>query len=326
MTVKNIECTAAVPALRLAIGGKDLLLHTPECPAVFAGRGKESISMYRGNFDVNYRVSERFALRLTAAEGGALTFTHPDMDGMLTVRITREDGLLRLRGECSDKSINRIWLRLRADEGEHVTGGGEQFSALDMRGRLFPIWTREQGVGRNKLTETTRLADANDGGGGDYHTTFFPQPTFVSSRMYWAHLENYEYSELDFRAADFHEIGLWAGAFSLVLCAAGSYRELLCALSALLGRQPVLPDWALRGIWLGVQGGTQRATELLDGGTQEHGLADAGLAGDEDDGPVAVDGAAGAVVDHLEGVLALQQPHRSMVEGRTTPDPWSGPG
>lgn len=264
MTVKNIECTAAVPALRLAIGGKDLLLHTPECPAVFAGRGKESISMYRGNFDVNYRVSERFALRLTAAEGGALTFTHPDMDGVLTVRITREDGLLRLRGECSDKSINRIWLRLRADEGEHVTGGGEQFSALDMRGRLFPIWTREQGVGRNKLTETTRLADANDGGGGDYHTTFFPQPTFVSSRMYWAHLENYEYSELDFRAADFHEIGLWAGAFSLVLCAAGSYRELLCALSALLGRQPVLPDWALRGIWLGVQGGTQRATELLD--------------------------------------------------------------
>ena len=257
MTVKNIECTAAVPALRLAIGGKDLLLHTPEC-------GKESISMYRGNFDVNDRVSERFALRLTAAEGGALTFTHPDMDGVLTVRITREDGLLRLRGECGDKSINRIWLRLRADEGEHVTGGGEQFSALDMRGRLFPIWTREQGVGRNKLTETTRLADANDGGGGDYHTTFFPQPTFVSSRMYWAHLENYEYSELDFRAADFHEIGLWAGAFSLVLCAAGSYRELLCALSALLGRQPVLPDWALRGIWLGVQGGTQRATELLD--------------------------------------------------------------
>ena len=42
MTVKNIECTAAVPALRLAIGGKDLLLHTPECPAVFAVRRRRA--------------------------------------------------------------------------------------------------------------------------------------------------------------------------------------------------------------------------------------------------------------------------------------------
>ena len=260
---RNIDVSARNGELRLTAGGETLLLHTPECPAVFAGRGKESIKMYRGNFDVNDRVSERFALRLSSADGETLTFTHPDMQGELTVRITRDGGLLRLRGECGDASINRIWLRLCAEEGEYVTGGGEQFSALDMRGRLFPIWTREQGVGRNKLTEITRLANASDGGGGDYHTTFFPQPTFVSSRMYWAHLENYEYSELDFRAPDFHEIGVWSNRFSLVLCAGERYRELSGSLSALLGRQPVLPDWAMKGIWLGVQGGTERTLDLL---------------------------------------------------------------
>lgn len=101
--------------------------------------------MYRGNFDVNDRVSERFALRLSSADGETLTFTHPDMQGELTVRITRDGGLLRLCGECGDASINRIWLRLCAEEGEHVTGGGEQFSALDMRGRLFPIWNARAG-------------------------------------------------------------------------------------------------------------------------------------------------------------------------------------
>lgn len=260
---RNIDVSARNGELRLTAGGETLLLHTPECPAVFAGRGKESIKMYRGNFDVNDRVSERFALRLSSADGETLTFTHPDMQGALTVRITRDGGLLRLHGECGDASINRIWLRLCAEAGEHVTGGGEQFSALDMRGRLFPIWTREQGVGRNKLTEITRLANASDGGGGDYHTTFFPQPTFVSSRMYWAHLENYEYSELDFRAPDFHEIGVWSNRFSLVLCAGERYRELSGSLSALLGRQPVLPDWAMKGIWLGVQGGTERTLDLL---------------------------------------------------------------
>ena len=261
---KNIEAEASNGVLRLSIGGKTLLLHSPEKPAFFAGRGKESISMYRGNFDVSDRVTERFALRLTEIGGDVLSFTHPDMCGALTLRIMRENGQIRLCGECADKSVNRIWLRLCAEENEHVTGGGEQFSALDMRGRLFPIWTREQGVGRNKLTEITRLADASDGGGGDYHTTFYPQPTFVSSRMYWAHLENYEYSELDFRAADFHEISVWAGSFALDLAAGDSYRELSISLSALLGRQPVLPDWAMKGIWLGVQGGTERTLELLD--------------------------------------------------------------
>ena len=96
---RNIDVSAQNGELRLMLGGAELLLHTPERPAIFAGRGKESIKMYRGNFDVNDRVSERFALRLSSADGDTLTFTHPDMQGALTVRITREGGLLRLRGE-----------------------------------------------------------------------------------------------------------------------------------------------------------------------------------------------------------------------------------
>ena len=96
---RNIDVLARNGELRLTAGGETLLLHTPECPAVFAGRGKESIKMYRGNFDVNDRVSERFALRLSSADGETLTFTHPDMQGALTVRITRDGGLLRLHGE-----------------------------------------------------------------------------------------------------------------------------------------------------------------------------------------------------------------------------------
>ena len=73
---RNIDVSARNGELRLTAGGETLLLHTPECPAVFAGRGKESIKMYRGNFDVNDRVSERFALRLSSADGETLTFTH----------------------------------------------------------------------------------------------------------------------------------------------------------------------------------------------------------------------------------------------------------
>ena len=222
----------------LCLDGRELIVHTPETPALFLGKGEETIRMYRGNFDIADRVSERLALRFAGMEGGAAVFTNAELAGDYRLRIEEKDGLVRLAGRAEDPRFNRLYLRLRAERDEHVTGGGEQFSYLDLRGRLFPIWTREQGVGRNKLTEITRLADCSDGGGGDYHTTFFPQPTF-------------------------HEIALWSTAFSLVLASGESYRELVSKLTGLLGRQPMLPDWAMRGIWLGAQGGTERVTELL---------------------------------------------------------------
>lgn len=249
----------------LDCNGKLLLQHSSERPALFLGRGSETIESCHGNFDIRDRVSQRIALRFCGgASDGRLRFTHPDLEGEYVLLCREENGVLRLTGHGTDQRWNRLWLRFPAEPGEHVMGGGEQFSYLDLRGKLFPIWTREQGVGRNKLTEVTRLADVSDGGGGDYHTTYFPQPTFVSSRMYFVHLENYEYAELDFRGADFHELGVWSTGISLYLGAAVDYPALLERLTGLLGRQPALPDWALRGLWLGVQGGTERAKELLN--------------------------------------------------------------
>ena len=243
-----------------------LFRHTPENPAVFLGVGKEKIRMFRGNFDIEDSLTECLPLHFSGCEESGnekqLRFTHPAMTGEYCLCLTEDGPYLRLSGSCGNSRFNRLRIRLPADEKEHITGGGEQFSALDLRGRLWPIWTREQGVGRNKQTEITRLADAADGSGGDYHTTFFPQPTMVSSRMYFAHVENYEYCELDLRESSYHEISLWSTDIRMVLCCAENYPALLEKLTALLGRQPPLPAWAMRGLWLGVQGGTERAVAM----------------------------------------------------------------
>ena len=261
-------------AVTITGNGKVLFCHMPSEPALYLGRGKETIRMFRGNFDITDRVSERLALQFTgcseeeAEKNGKrirkkiLRFSHACLQGEYLLTATEEDGVLSLEAESGDGRYNRLWILLTAEEGEHIVGGGEQFSALDLRGKLWPIWTREQGVGRNKLTEVTRLADALDGSGGDYHTTFFPQPTMVSSRLYFAHLENYEYAELDLREKNFHEIGLWSTSLRLKLCCRESFPALLESLTALLGRQMPLPDWSMKGLWLGVQGGTERAVAL----------------------------------------------------------------
>jgi alpha-glucosidase len=92
-----------------------------------------------------------------------------------------------------------LWLRILAEPGEHVWGGGEQMSYFDLKGRHFPLWTSEPGVGRDKSSEITFKADAMGKAGGDYWNTNYPQPTYVSSRKYALHLETTAYSAFDFR-------------------------------------------------------------------------------------------------------------------------------
>ena len=43
------------------------------------------------------------------------------------------------------ESLNRLSLRINAEDGEKVFGGGEQFTHLDLRkGGFYPLWVREQ--------------------------------------------------------------------------------------------------------------------------------------------------------------------------------------
>jgi alpha-glucosidase len=41
--------------------------------------------------------------------------------------------------------FNRVWLNIYAEPDEKVFGGGEQFTYFNLRGKEFPIWTREGG-------------------------------------------------------------------------------------------------------------------------------------------------------------------------------------
>ena len=38
----------------------------------------------------------------------------------------------------------RFWAEIVGNEREHVYGGGEQYTYLDLKSRKYPIWVREQ--------------------------------------------------------------------------------------------------------------------------------------------------------------------------------------
>jgi alpha-glucosidase len=254
----------------LVLNGTVLLRHTADNPLLFIGWGEETMDMYRGNFDIRDYVVERRALRFSkvlesdgrteiafsAAENGAPIVT--------LIAASAGESLLKLDiVKAEDATANRFWLRLAAEPEEMVFGCGEQLSHLNMRGKNFPLWTSEPGVGRNKNTYVTWQADVLDKAGGDYYNTNYPQPTFISSRKYLAHVDTTAYADFDFRHASFHELQVWEVPKSILFAAAPTYLELTACASALFGRQPELPEWTYNGVWLGIQGGTDAVEEKL---------------------------------------------------------------
>lgn len=251
----------------LRLGGRRVIAHNADLPFLKAGRGRGRYEMDRGNFKISEELEELEALEeysvLSRGDTGlALRFSH---GGGLAVDavFAFEGGRLVVRFSPVRGGPNRLIVSLPAEPSERVYGCGEQFSYLDLRGRDFPLWTSEQGVGRNKSTRITRLADEDGGSGGDYYWTFFPQTSFVSSSRYWCHLDTPAYADFDFRAKDRHELCAWAMPRRLVIGLGATMRDTVSDLSAYFGRQGRLPDWCHGGTILGVQGGTATCLEKL---------------------------------------------------------------
>jgi len=258
-----LKVIALADGFEIQAGGRTVLRHASAEPCLFIGRGEAEVQMQRGNFAISDYVSERIPLRSATLsqddDGLKVRFAASEAGPAELLMAIGEEGHLKFQGVS--EAINRLWLRVPATKDEHVWGGGEQMSYFDMRGRHFPLWTSEPGVGRDKSTQLTWMAD-QAGAGGDYFHTNYPQPTFVSSRRYALHVETTAYSAFDFRHADFHEIEVWAVPDAIELFAGDTFVDLVGVLSDRFGRQPPLPDWVLNGAIVGLKQGAESFDRL----------------------------------------------------------------
>ncbi len=265
-----MELHIADGSLRMVHQGVCLLHHTVQCPSLAVGTGKARYDMNRGNFDIEDTLFEKIPLRemeLIAQSSERIELVARGSGGCeihLHFAVL-SSGEIQLKIETQpDWPVNRIWLRIPAIHQERVYGCGEQFSYFNLRGKRFPLWVSEQGVGRNKKTYETFLADSLDNAGGDYYTTYYPQPTFVSSQHYYVHIDDSHYMEFDFRDSGFHELCVWSVPAQIVFGFGDTFAAILGTLTHRLGRQPVLPDWAFDGVWLGIQGGSETVRQKLN--------------------------------------------------------------
>lgn len=240
-----------------------ILKHTAKDPMIYIGYGEETVDMYRGNFDIQDYVIERIALRRPEMieEESVIRIIFKEQ---LELQLQVEEERAEIRFIKRNPAINRLWIRIAADKEEKCYGCGEQMSYFNLRGRNFPIWTSEPGVGRDKTTYVTWRSDVENKAGGDYYNTNYPQPTYVSTKHYYLHMDSTAYADFNFKNEDFHELQVWEVPKLIRIETAPTYIELLRKITDYFGRQPELPDWIYNGLIVGVQGGNERSFGLLE--------------------------------------------------------------
>ena len=278
--VENLKLVEVKDGFKVYFHNKLILTHHNKTPCIYVGKGDSHIDMYRGNFSIEENVVEKidlsaFSISRVNKNEFNVSFSNKGIS-IMKVAFRIEDDRLTVEFPEYQEGINRLWLKIVASNDEFVYGMGEQFSYFNLRGHHFPVWASEQGVGRNKDTYITYLADKDDKAGGDYYTTYFPLPTFVSSRKYFLHVGGSFYMDFDFRNSNYHELYMWGVPEKIVLDSANSYVGLIVKLTDFFGRQPELPDWIYDGVILGVQGGIDTVLNKLktavDSGVNVSGL------------------------------------------------------
>lgn len=254
-----MEIVSADEGFALLVGGKVVIRHTAEMPCIAIGTGTARVAMYRGNFDMEDCVERQIPLPFATITGKRILLAAAEGEAA-RIEIDVDEDAIALH--CHDAGANRLWLTLVADADERVWGGGEQMSYFNMRGRRFPMWTSEPGVGRDKSTELTRQMDAAGHAGGDYWNTNYPQPTFISSRKYALHVETTACSVFDFTVGDSHTVEVWEIPARIAFWAAPNYAALVSRLSECFGHQPQLPDWAIDGAIVGLKDGENSFARL----------------------------------------------------------------
>ena len=155
-------------------------------PCISLGNGVGRYTMVRGNFHIEEHLHEKVALQeftIKEEHTQKVVITLQNAPGNvppssksawhLVVTFEEREGRLEIQFEAADSKINRFWMTLCASETEKIYGCGEQFSVLNLRGKMVPLWVQEAGVGRGKDAEPILAAsDIEPEDCGDWYTTY----------------------------------------------------------------------------------------------------------------------------------------------------------
>ncbi len=263
-------------AVEIFAFGRSVFRFDRQASPLSVGRGSATYKMKRGSFKFREKAFETVPLFFGAPkpEAGAVELADKGGNVLFLLKASVDGGLLRLRLEpLTQRKFNRLTFRLPAEADEHVYGSGETFTKFDLRGETARVWVAEHSsaarIAKKVLYEKVFGKKPKRVLKFSSYETYYAQPTFVSSRRYFVHIDSNAYMDFDFTRPDRHEIRA-RGFGEICLGFAEDFESLSRLLASLLGRQPRLPDWAYDGAILGIQGGTQAVLDKLEKAKSEN--------------------------------------------------------
>jgi len=239
---------------------------------ISVGKGKADYKMSRGSFRFKEKIENKIDLFLgkLSKNNGEINLELNNKNGeqLFFLIISVLDDRVKFHFEpFKNNDYNRLWFRLPAKPDEHIYGTGETFTAFDLRGEKVRIWVAEHSnaarIAKKIIKEKLRGKKPKKMLKFSKYETYYSQPTFVSSRKYFLHIDSNAYMDFDFSHIDYHEFMI-RGLGDIYIGVADNFEGIMKNLTNLLGRQPKLPDWVYDGAILGIQGGTEIVKEKLE--------------------------------------------------------------
>ncbi len=260
----NIALKRTDTGFTLSYKNRIIFSHSSNNPAIVLGQGTFTFKDNHGLYKFKEKVIQKIPLPdLVEEQAEKVTLGDKNKRVKLTISFEENNDRLKMAFKCTDSSFNRFWFRFSADAFEGIYGGGEQFSELNLKGKKLPLWCQEQGVGRGDPWFFTFLANLVKGVGGSWYTTYHAQPTFVSSHAYFIHSTHTAYSEVDFRRPNESTLYVWEIPKEIYVGVFDDLKKAIGNVTALLGRQPELPEWCYDGVWLAIQKGSNAVRTRL---------------------------------------------------------------
>jgi alpha-glucosidase len=258
-----IRLEAAEDGFAIEIDGRRALCHSTRAPLFEMGSAEPAVRQHKGGFTMRQKKRSRIKAKAWKQVAARDDFIDIEFEGLVRMSVREADGALHISFSRYDQAFNRCTFRLPATPGESIFGCGEQYSRLDLKGSRVPLWSQEQGVGRGHDL-ITFLANLWGRAGGSWHTSYFGQPSFISTERSYVHVSTSAYCVFDFRRPKVTSLSSWAIPHEIVIGFCDDAPTTLGALSAIVGRQPRLPSWTWEGLWLGAQGGSDEVRSKVD--------------------------------------------------------------
>ena len=242
---------------------RPIIRHTPSHPFAYALEIKTKVKSWHGSFKVTENEESRTPLEkseiIQVEDGFRIVFSKNNYKMQILLKETN-NSLVGEIEECEGFSPEFYFV---GSKHEGIFGGGEQYRHLNMNGEIITNFVCEH-IAVVPIAQKILFKGLYREKKHSYIKTYAPMTTYVSSEKYAIRFDTYSYGIADFRLGDYAAFRFINPPKNFQVFTGNDFFDLSRKLNIDCPNNERIPDWALNGLIVGIQGGIDRTLEIVD--------------------------------------------------------------